>query len=482
MKNIEMKYIAHPTLRLFHAGNSRFRGVMGPRYSGKSTAMTKETGRRMREQKPGKDGIRRSRWVVVRNTYVELKDTTVPTWLYWHREEWFGKFNYNNMVHKIKFNDVEAEVMFRALDHPGDIGKLLSLEITGAWVNEARAVPKGLIDALDDAVGRYPPIIEGGATWAGIMMDTNPPDDDHWWYKLSEEERPEGWEFWKQPGALIERDGEFIPNPKAENLEFIRGGINWYLDRVPGKKKEHILCYYCGEYVFVTEGKSIHPDYVDSIHCPGIIFEPMKGIPIIIGQDFGLTPAATFHQRLPNGRWICFDELVTERMGISAFCDELGPKLRGEYAGLKIEKIWSDPSGKDPVQTDENTCIDMMIAKGLPAAAAPTNDFTLRTEALNTALCQMIEGKPRFMISPKCKITRKGLAGGYCFKRKKIAGVEQYHSTPDKNRYSHPVESVHYAMMGAGEGDQLIETDTPKINIDTKIPYNLQQHAQGWMM
>ncbi len=84
MKRHEVNYstVHTPTLAKFHASKTRRRGVMGPIGSGKSTAMCMEIMRRAQQQEPGPDGIRRTRWAVVRNTYRELKDTTLATWLH----------------------------------------------------------------------------------------------------------------------------------------------------------------------------------------------------------------------------------------------------------------------------------------------------------------------------------------------------------------------------------------------------------------
>ena len=43
---------------------------------------------------------------------------------------------------------VEYEVLFRALDKPQDIKKLLSLELTGGFLNECREIPKQVLDML----------------------------------------------------------------------------------------------------------------------------------------------------------------------------------------------------------------------------------------------------------------------------------------------------------------------------------------------
>jgi len=447
-------------------------------------------------QNPQNDGIRRSRFAVVRNTYGELRDTTLKTWLMWFPEEHFGKFNRQQMTHYIEIEPakdirVSSEVMFRALDRPDDVAKLLSMELTGAWINEAREIPKVIVDTLGDRVGQYPSAMMGGCVKPGVIMDTNPPDNDHWWYTIAETGQFKGrpidsdiWQFFKQPGALLQtKEGEYIANPKAENIENLNEGIDYYLKRVSGKSKDYIKIYYCAEYGFIIDGKPVIPEYIDSEHCAKINLEPVKGLPIYVGLDFGLTPAAVFTQRLLNGRWIWFDELCAEDMGISRFADILGPMLRGKYAGFDFS-IYGDPAGEQRVPTDEKTPFQILEAKGIPASPAPTNDFTLRRESIATALQRFIDGKPGLMISPKCVMTRKGLAGGYHFRRKKISGDESYHDTPYKNMYSHPVEAGGYAMIGAGEGDLLIKNPHAPV---IRYPGNSQlrdfsiNQGQGWM-
>jgi hypothetical protein len=417
--------------------------------------MSFELLRRAQQQEPASDGLRRTRYAVIRNTYGELKDTALKTWLYWFDEDYFGEFNYGTMTHKIRLPGIAMDVLFRALDRPKDVKKTLSLELSGVWVNEAREIPKGIIDGLKDAVGRFPPERDGGCTHPFVAMDTNSMDEDHWWYKLAEEDKPEGWRFFNQPGGLM-RDGErFIPNPKAENIQNLKGGYDYYLRGMQGQKRDHVLIYYCNEYGFVQEGKPVHPEYIDSVHCSNENLEPVPNQPIVVGIDFGLTPAALFSQRLANGRWLWIDELVTEDMGTSRFADILGPKLRGEYRNFDLQ-IWGDPAGDDRAQTDETTPFQILNAKGIPARPAPSNDPVLRCEAVSVPLMRMIDGQPGMVVSPKCKVARKGLAGGYCYKRVQVANEERYHDKPVKNRYSHVVEAGQYAMLGAGEGQMLI--------------------------
>jgi hypothetical protein len=55
----------------------------------------------------------------------------------------------------------------------------------------------------------------------------------------------------------------------------------------------------------------------------------------------------------------------------------------------------------------------------------------------------MIEGKPGFLINPKCKTSRKGFLGKYQFRRLKTTN-ERYTDKPDKNMYSHIQDAIQY--------------------------------------
>lgn len=466
---MKVVYNASPTLSKFHRSNAFVRGVRGPVGSGKSTGASWEILRRAREQaptptqdeppngeestRPARKRKRRSRWAVVRNTYRELEDTTLKTWLDWFPEETFGKFNHQSMTHHIEVNDLDLEVLFRALDRPDDAKKVLSLELTGAWVNEAREVPKGIIDALTDRVGRYPSQRNGGCTWRGVIMDTNSPDDDHWWYRLAEEERPHNWEFFAQPPGVVEVNGRWVTNPDAENLANLEPG--YYETRAAGKNRDHVLVYYANRYGFVLEGKPVYPEFNDNVHVSQEVLEPIPGRTIYVGIDFGLTPAALFGQKTVSGRWHWIDELVAEDMGAVRFAEVLGPKLRGEYKDFEFE-IFGDPSGDNRAQTDEVTPFQILRSRGIDAYPAPSNDPVLRREAVAGPLNRLVDGLPGLVISPKCKVTRKGMAGGYAYKRLQVSGDERYHDKPDKNRFSHVCEAGQYMMLGAGEGRTVI--------------------------
>jgi len=469
--------------------NSLYRGVAGPVGSGKSTGCCFELMKRAQEQYPGPDGVKRSRFVVVRNTYRELLDTTIPTWQDWFKVEWFGPIEKTSMSQMFRFkamdqdtgeaHPVEMEVRFRALDTPDDISKVLSAEYTGAWVNEARELPKSIIDGLGDRVGRYPKKADGGCRWRGVLMDTNMPDSDHWWYRMAEVEKPEGWKFFRQPGGLIEvRPGEFVVNPEAENVDNLED--NYYATRRHGKKLDYIRVYYCAQYGFVKEGKSVISEYVDQVHCAGEALEAVKGLPVYVGLDFGLTPAALFGQKMLNGRWLILDELVSEDMGTHRFGEVLKSKMISDFNGFRFE-VSGDPAGDQRAQTDERTPFQILETLGVPARKAPSNDWVLRRESIAVPMGRLIDGKPGLMISPKCVVLRQGLAGKYYYKRVQISGEERYQDVPYKNKYSHPVDALGYMLLGAGEGGKLTGVNLNKAKGPSKGRRPGRTYQEGWM-
>jgi len=399
----------------------------------------------------------------VRNTYRELKDTTLRTWLSWFPVELCGPFSHTDMTHRVRLphpdgGTVELEVLFRALDRPQDARKLLSLELTGAWVNEARELPLSLIEALGDRVERYPADRDGGCSWAGVILDTNPPDTDHWWHHLAEEAKPGGWDFFRQPGGLLEVEGRFLHNPKAENLDHLPK--DFYLRRMAGKSPRHVRVYYCGRYGFVQEGMPVYPEFDEARHVSLAELEPVDGLPLFLGLDFGLTPAAVLGQRLPDGRWLLLDELVSRDMGMVRFAGLLNDLLRARYPRL-IPEIWGDPAGMARAQTDERTPYDILRASGLHARPTPTNDPLLRREAVAAALARSIDTRPGLVLSPRCRTLISGMAGAWRYRRLLVSGEDRYTETPEKSRFSHVCEAAQYLLVGAGEGRRLLTPQGP---------------------
>jgi hypothetical protein len=371
---------------------------------------------------------------------------------------------------------IDCEVIFLALDQPKDVRKLLSLELTGAWVNEARELPKAVIDGLTHRVGRYPTKRDGGASWHGIWMDTNPMDDDHWWHKLAEKEKmsgPYAWKFFNQPGGVIEVPHDELPenpeandfifasgkwwmvNPKAENVDNLPAG--YYQQMLLGKNLDWIRCYAEGKYTYVQEGKPVWHEYDDNIMSGDVQYDPTLAIQV--GVDFGLTPAAVIGQRYPNGRWVVLDEVVTMDMGLERFGNLLLSDLNMKYPKAQV-LLWGDPAGMARDAIYEVTAFDYLRTLGLRAQPTPSNDFKVRREAAAAPMQRLIAGKPGLMVASHCKLLRKSLSGGYHFKRVAVgAGHERFKDAPNKNEHSHVGDAFGYLMLGGGEHKRMTKNN-----------------------
>jgi len=453
---VDMVYIPSPSGLKFHKAmdvdTGFVRGLMGPIGSGKSVTCVLDLMMIAMAQEPDVAGIRRTKFAIIRNTYRELLDTTVETFFTWISKD-AGHWSAMNMSFKLNQSledgtTVETEFLFRALDKPADVKKLLSLEITAAWINEAREIGKVVVDMVQGRVGRFPPKVFGvEATFFGLIMDTNPPDTDHWWYTLFEERLPDNHKLFKQPSGTSE---------SPENIENLPR--NYYKNIEAGKDQEWINVYVHGLYGFLADGKPVYPEYKDDVHHidtqPDI--EPTDTI--YIGIDFGLTPAASFGRITASGQFQVFDELVTFDMGAVNFGRILKQKISHDFPNNPLE-IYGDPAGDFRAQTDEVTPFMILNEQGVFAVPTYTNDPIIRREVVADYLQRLdFNAQPAFVVCPKAKFTRKAFSGGYCYKRLQVTGEQRFVDKPDKNKFSHISDAVQYMFLGAVGGDRVTGT------------------------
>lgn len=466
------------TLLDFMLSNHFFRGLRGPVGSGKSVCCALELFRRASMQEPGPDGIRRTRAAIIRNTNPQLKTTTIKTWLDWFPESAFGKFSWSPpFTHMLRIGDIEMEVIFLALDKPEDVKKLLSLELTFCWVNEAREVPKAIIDACTMRVGRYPSMRVGGPTWYGVICDTNAPEEDHWWPIMAGDAplpdyippdqammlvKPENWEFFTQPPGMLEDKNEqgrlmgYRPNPLSENRHNLTD--SYYPKIIEGKTRSWIDVYVLNKLGALVDGKPVYPSFNRAVH---VSHEPLVADPaldLLVGLDFGLTPAAVFAQRTHRGRWMVLRELICTDMGAARFAETLKYTLRTQFPehGAERIRIWGDPSGDFRAQTDETTPFQVLRSHGVVARAAPTNNPVIRQESVSVCLERMVDGLSGVIIDPNCTVLIAGFESGYHYRKLNLPGAERYDDKAEKNRFSHVHDACQYVFCGAGESQKLL--------------------------
>ena len=172
----------------YRYSTARVQMIRGPLGSGKTMESCQKIFAFMCHQEPNDQGVRPSRFVAIRNTFPDLANTTIKDWLELYRD--LGHYTQGGVepphqTLEFELEDgtvVNSEIIFLALDREDSVKKLRGTQVTGFWLNEAKELPKSIIDMADLRHGRYPSKAAGGidCTWHGMIGDYNSPDEDHW--------------------------------------------------------------------------------------------------------------------------------------------------------------------------------------------------------------------------------------------------------------------------------------------------------------
>lgn len=438
----DLNYTAPPTLAQFMRSDKRIRIVRGPVGSGKSSAMVMELLRRALEQAPDpKDKIRRTRFVIVRNTMPQLKTTSMKT----INELLRGVAVYRAQDHSfdIKFGDVESEWIMLPLDTPENVQRLLSLDLTAGWLSELRELPPQILLDVLSRCGRYPSMMNGGPSWYGVIGETNSFSEDSPWNKILEEKDlmgkplPPTWDYFIQPGA---RDAN------AENKENLVPG--YYEDLVQSNSPEWVEQYIDNQITPSLSGEAVfRASFKSSFHVAPAELQPIPGTMLIVGMDFGRNPAAVITQMDPRGRLAVLEELVEAGMGVEQFVlTKLRPCLsQAKYSRLPAG-ICGDPSGVAKSQIGEESVFNMLKRLGLSAQPAQTNNIEPRLRAVEKWLLQQRDGGAALLISPVCFTLIRAMQSRYRYARTK-GGILQ--PVPDKGHpWSDIADALQYAVLG----------------------------------
>lgn len=518
MAENEISFVATPTMEDFMLSEAYVRLLAGPIGSGKSVCCVHELLRWATDQKPNRQGIRKTRFLICRNTNDQLRSTTLKTVFDWLPPSLAGSWVVTDKTFYIRFGlpdgtSVETDWMAIALDTPDDVRKALSLEATGLWGNESRELHPDVVDGLLMRVNRYPSMKDGGPTRPGAIFDTNYPEMGGWWYEHMLDP-PNNWEVFTQPPAvlpvadwqakygagrfhwrraavditaesltsgivkaeatreglrkpvsLVAKDGDqdvYVVDHEADNFNNLNP--SYYPNTLEGKTKEFINVYLRCMFGESKEGRPVFEGFRRDFHVAQSALGPSDAAdgvltpindpnrPLLIGMDFGLTPACTISQLDVRGRLLTFAELTSSNMGIYRFIHEkLNPLLADRFPNMPVLVI-GDPSGVQRAQTDERTVFEVLEQEGFNVVPAPTNVLGQRISAVEQFLSRVVDGRPAHLIDPTCKTLIAGFAGGYRYRMKKTGEIE---AKPDKNHYSHLMDGHQYTCVYVAQGGHL---------------------------
>ncbi len=451
-----LNYRAPPTCAAFMKSEAFGRLIAGPVGSGKTTAAVIEMLRRSMGQTPGQDGIRHTRHAIVRQTLKQLKDTVLKdcqTWL-----QGLGHWKVSDNTFYIDFDDVQSELLFIPLEDAEDRARLLSMQLTGAWLSECIEMDYDVLGPLGDRLGRYPSAAKGAPTWHGWIADTNFPTEMTPWHKLMENPPP-GVQIFKQPSGM---------SPEAENLNFlvqteatmklpidhparVAQGRKYYERIVAhhGEESDHVKRYVLAQYGDDPTGAAVFRNtFKSNFH---IVEDTMviPSYPLLIGQDFGRNPWSLICQMDHMGRLLVHEEVPGTNVGLEKHIEQsLKPRLfSGKYQGSKVCVV-GDPSGVAKGNVSEESCFDALKRLGLPCFPAPTNDIEPRLRAVEALLGRQTNGGPTMMISRAgAPFLCRAMSGGYRFIKMKTGALKTVPDKADKEGFSHVADDLQYVSL-----------------------------------
>ena len=443
---IRIAYNAPPTLSRFLDDDSFVRCVVGPVGSGKSSACVLEILRRACEQRPGPNGKRCTKFAVIRNSYPQLRDTTRKTFEQWIPAE-LGRWRERDFIFEMRFNDVECDVLFRALDRPEDVKNLLSLELTGAYFNEMREVSKAIFDAMQARVSRYPAKKDGGPTWFGIWGDTNPWHARHWADTLFKLRLP-GYGIYRQPGGR---------SAEAENLENLDPA--YYTRLVAGKDSEWVKVYIDGEDAASALG-SIWGEAIDALDHAGGITEFEHGNDgVFTSWDLGRSDSTAiwFWRIAGPGMVELIDHYEEHLKGLSHYFDVV------EKRGYRYVKHWLPHDARAKTLASEVSVEDQCRARW-PGQVQIGPALSLQ-DGIQAA---------RWLLEGRCKFHSRTAAGIDALKSYRREWDEEsraYSTTPLHDWSSHTADAFRYCAVVA-KVTELITSKPRPITRAAALPMN----------
>lgn len=490
-----------------------FKCVRGPIGNGKSVLMCMYIVHKSQQQEvievteKGKTfKVRWSKWLIVRHTFKSLEETTIATW-----DQWFGdKTRWVSNPFEGRYEDYGPDGILTRIDFiclasesKNILNDLQSLELSGAWINEAVQCPYNVVARVFSRLKRFNPNPASGIMLKTfhVIMDTNSPNELNWWRTKEEVECPDGWLFFVCPPAVLQEKNlvgkiVYVPNDvenaarhnrrPAENVKEIDGGyhrgMSYWTDMLSVLDEDDIRMLLMNQFGLNVSGMGVFSEVWNAARMRISAEETKiyKGLRVVCGLDLGRTPGAVFGQVETYGRLVMQHEATTwnqrlnnkrgglERMDVMQFFDTKMLPLLAEVYGYPNCNltIFADPAGKNYSEAYSVSAIErLQNERGLnvipcdkvQSSVTGETDIThgnsseIRISVMKNAL-----RTGQLVISENCRMLCEGMAGKYCYETIKSSaangGTLQCKDTPCKNEWSHINDGGQYLTLAVFRG------------------------------
>lgn len=431
---ITINYVPIPTIKAFHDNPAQIRCIVGPVGSGKTSGATHEVCRYLPQLCFERYGYRHTRWVIIRNTYRELVDTTQKTVFEWYPA---GKYIAKHDTYMIYHRDlgITVEILFRACDRPEDVKKFKSLEVTGYWIDESIEVSGEVKRMLKNRIGRYP---KRSMVRFGIET-TNPPDVEHETYNEFEWTTPPPGPM---PQGRPKKNHVGFWQPPFENVANLRPGYYDDLMNDYEGERDWIETYILAKPGMIVKGRAVINGFRRDLHVASGPLVYAKGTIYRGWDNSGNVPACVALQIVGSRNVQVLKEFTTEKQNIGDFTKRVVLECNQAFTGATYVDF-GDPAGSaEYSQRNGGFTSNAKIMAEMGVDVQPSEqNFAARVDAVEHLL-NRIDG---ILVDPSCIRLINGLMGGYHYPELRPGGI--YADNPEKNKYSHVVEALQYALV-----------------------------------
>lgn len=365
----------------------------------------------------------------VRDTWENLRATTLKEFFYWFPPGVMGTFNESKKEWRWANGIATGSIVWLGLDDPNDAGKLQSRPLAGIFIDEpAPALRSGGIPEEIFDIG-FSRLRQKDMKWYVYKLATNNPDETHWTFRR-----------FVSPGE----DGLVVHQTiRPENLRNLPADYYQGLRNRWHHRTDFIDRFVDGKYGFMKEGQSVTPEWSDHDHlATGLA--PVRGQTLFLLWDFGLNPTCIVTQVTPMREWLVLDAIVGEDCGVEELISEaVKPLLADRYRGFSWKHI-GDPQGAQREQTSsERSAIRSIHSELGGTFRRGPKDIPERVEPLRAVLKRRMAGGRAVVQVDRTRASAvwQALRGGWHYH---VAKTGVMSVKPLKNIHSHPGDAMGY--------------------------------------
>lgn len=433
-----VKFVANATQKLFIESRAQSDLFSSRKGEGKSAALCWSIFYHTKHN-PG------ARWVVIRDTYENLRRTTLAEFFHWFPpgRDGFGTWleNKKTYVWDTARTGLQGEVVWMGVESEADASKIASMPLAGVAIDEpsgAAGESSGVSEFVFETAMAQ--LRQPGMNWYASKLAQNNSDESHWTYRRFVDPGTP-----PTPGAALlplQQSGFVAWQTKApENEKNLPPGYYEGLKQTWANRPDLLRRFVDGHFGFQQLGRAVTPEWDDQLHLAKGL-KPVKGAPLHLLYDGGLNPTCIITQITPSGHWLVLESFVGEDMGMFDLIEQIvKPVMASRYAGFTWVHV-GDPNLRMREQSAARQSAAKVIIRELGGRFIPGPvDLPARVDPLRSVLGRTIGGRGVLQVDKeRARHVWYALRGGWHYHVQRSGVVGQV----KKNEHSHPGDAMGY--------------------------------------